>query len=105
MDGVDIVDSQLAMEYLGRKFGKEVWPKLSSVDKALSRSLRILMEDHLHWVLMIEKCAKRNSSGVLHHLARRKSVQSITEQVLLPFKYHINTNYQNTFSWFWVKNE
>ena len=58
MDGVDVVDSQLALEYLGRKFGKEVLG-LSALDKALARSLRIVMEDHLNWVLLIDRYIDR----------------------------------------------
>ena len=90
---------QLSLEYLGRKFGKEV-VGLSALDKALARSLRIVMEDHLNWVLLIDRYIDREEGRtqqrqlrnpsvfdtIAGELTRRKAVHSTKEQVLIRVK-------------------
>ena len=58
INGVDIADSQLALEYLAQHFQIDMSHYLDKEERAIERSMRILMEDHLYWWAVIEKvCA------------------------------------------------
>ncbi len=55
INGEDIADSQLAMEYLAKKFDLETEQGLSDKDKAISRSMRFMLEQDLYWTLVCDR--------------------------------------------------
>ncbi len=55
INGVHIADSQLAMEYLSKKFNMDTNKGLSSKDHAVSRAMRFLMEQDLYWCLVMDR--------------------------------------------------
>ncbi|KAK7030361.1 hypothetical protein SK128_025614, partial [Halocaridina rubra] len=46
LNGEEIADSQLIMERLGPKYGKNFSTHLSPDEKVIARSMRIMAEDH-----------------------------------------------------------
>ena len=55
LNGVDIADSQLALEHLAQYFKIDMSHYLNKDERAIARAMRILMEDHLYWWAVIEK--------------------------------------------------
>ena len=51
----NIADSQLIVEHLSKHFGIDMTSHLTAENKAIARSMRILLEDHLYWWLVNEK--------------------------------------------------
>ncbi|KAK7069366.1 hypothetical protein SK128_002949, partial [Halocaridina rubra] len=49
LNGEEIADSQLIMERLGPKYGKDFSTHLSPEEKVIARSMRIMVEDHFLW--------------------------------------------------------
>lgn len=49
LNGVDVADSQLALEHLATHFRIDTMVGLSPADRAMARSMRIMIEDHLYW--------------------------------------------------------
>lgn len=49
LNGEELADSQIIMENLGPKFSKDLSAHLSNEEKAVARSLRIMLEDHFLW--------------------------------------------------------
>lgn len=50
LNGIDVTDSQLIIEYLNKKFAKNLWPvDATSADKAMANSARIMLEEHFFW--------------------------------------------------------
>ena len=59
INGKDIADSQLCIEYLNQHFGIDMSSHLSDEERAVARSMRIMVEDHLFWWGVIEKVGYR----------------------------------------------
>lgn len=55
INGQDMSDSQLALEFLTKKFNKDLSGHLSPKEKAVSRAFRVLLEDHFYWILMVDR--------------------------------------------------
>lgn len=55
INGVDVADSQLALEYLGRHFNINLNSHLSPEEVSISRAMRALLEDHLYFCCVVEK--------------------------------------------------
>ena len=55
LNGDEIADTQIIMEYLADKFGLDTNPGLSNFDKAVSRSMRFLLEQELYWVAVYDR--------------------------------------------------
>lgn len=55
LNGVNIADSQLSIEYLNDYFGKNMNSSLSPEEVAVSRAFRALIEDHLYFVLALDR--------------------------------------------------
>ena len=55
LNGTDIADSQLALEHLAQHFQIDMSHFLNKDERAISRAMRILMEDHLYWWAVVEK--------------------------------------------------
>ena len=55
INGMDIADSQLAIEFLSEHFKIDMSNHLGKDERAVGRAMRILMEDHLYWWAAIEK--------------------------------------------------
>ena len=54
-NGIDIADSQLAIEYLAKYFQIDMSHQLGNDERAIARAMRVLMEDHLYWWGVVEK--------------------------------------------------
>ena len=54
-NGVDIADSQIAIEYLAKHFQIDMSHQLGNEERAIARAMRVLMEDHLYWWGVVEK--------------------------------------------------
>lgn len=48
-NGRKIGDSQLCMEILAEYFDKDLSSHLSEEERAVGRSMRIMVEEHLYW--------------------------------------------------------
>jgi len=46
-DGTAMGDSELIIQFLNKKFEKELWGHADKADKAVAQSMRIMLEDHL----------------------------------------------------------
>ena len=68
LNGKDVADSQLAIEYLAQHFQIDMSHLLSPKHRAVERAMRILMEDHLYWWGVIEKVKQyiRYCQKVMH---------------------------------------
>ena len=55
INGVDIADSQIAIEYLAKHFQIDMSHQLGNEERAIARAMRVLMEDHLYWWGVVEK--------------------------------------------------
>ena len=68
LNGEDVADSQLAIEYLAQHFQIDMSHLLSPKHRAVERAMRILMEDHLYWWGVIEKVKQyiRYCQKVMH---------------------------------------
>lgn len=67
VNGVDVADSQLAVEYLADTLGKDVDSHLSQEDRVVSRALRIMIEEHFYWCLAMERwvyCEGRDAAQI-----------------------------------------
>lgn len=53
LNGEEIGDSQLIMEMLGPKYGKDFSSHLSTEQLAIARAMRIMIEDHFLWCLAV----------------------------------------------------
>ncbi|XP_037799430.1 failed axon connections homolog [Penaeus monodon] len=53
LNGEEIGDSQLIIEMLGAKYGKDFSSHLSTEQLAIARSMRIMIEDHFLWCLAV----------------------------------------------------
>lgn len=53
INGEDIGDSQIIIEMLGKKFGKDFSSHLTPVQKGIALAIRITMEEHFLWCLAI----------------------------------------------------
>ncbi|KAL7633401.1 UNVERIFIED_CONTAM: hypothetical protein RMT77_016272 [Armadillidium vulgare] len=51
LNGKDYSDSQLIIEFLGEKFQKNLSSRLSEEQKAVSRAMLIMNDEHLFWAL------------------------------------------------------
>jgi len=52
LDGVEVADSQLCIEYLNKNMNINLNKSLSLEEKAVSRSLQVLIDEHLYWTLV-----------------------------------------------------
>lgn len=90
----DVGDSQLVVEYLGKKYLKDLNSNLGPMERAIARCVRILLEDHLHWVLLIDRYVDKEGKDlggperkgsfvnkITSELARRRVVNHAKEQV------------------------
>ncbi|XP_068223228.1 failed axon connections homolog isoform X1 [Palaemon carinicauda] len=62
LNGEDLTDSQLAMEILAKKFGKDMSSHLTDEQKAIARAFAVMMDEHLIWGIRVwrydtDKCA------------------------------------------------
>ena len=55
VNGKDVADSQLAIEYLAETLDKDVNKDLNASEKAVARSFRSLIEDHFYFVGLLDK--------------------------------------------------
>ena len=54
-NGQDVPDSQLAIEFLMKKLGKDLNSHLGPKEKAIAKAFRALMEDHLYWIIVYDR--------------------------------------------------
>ncbi len=55
VNGKDVEDSQIVIEYFGKKMGKDLDDHLSEDQRATSRSMRIMVEEHFYWCMVLER--------------------------------------------------
>jgi len=53
MNGQDVSDSQLCVEFLMDKLGKDMDSHLTDEETATARAIRIMVEEHLYWGLAV----------------------------------------------------
>ncbi|XP_021946794.1 failed axon connections homolog [Folsomia candida] len=49
LNGVDMTDSQLIIEFLNKKYDKNPWENVSPEQKASARTVRVMLEEHFFW--------------------------------------------------------
>jgi len=54
-NGQDVPDSQLSIELLTKKLGKDLNSHLGPKEKAISKAFRALIEDHLYWIIVYDR--------------------------------------------------
>ncbi|XP_052252395.1 failed axon connections homolog isoform X1 [Dreissena polymorpha] len=54
-NGATMGDSQMIMEYLSEKCQVDLDKHLSDHQKALGRAIRVLAEDHMYWLVLLER--------------------------------------------------
>ena len=55
INGQDVSDSQLALEYLAKKFEKDFSIHLSQEEKAIARAFRVMVEERVIWGLVLDR--------------------------------------------------
>ena len=55
IDGEDVPDSQLVIERLAKVMDKDLEKDLDPKQKAVAHGLRIMLEDNLYWVLIMDR--------------------------------------------------
>ena len=85
INGVNVSDSQLCIEYLAKKFDLDANPGLTPVDLAISRALRILVEEdwynagkQFRWVI--------NGGRHLPNIFRTGYPEFVMKHILIPLK-------------------
>lgn len=53
LNGEDFSDSQLCLELLASKFGKDFSSHLTEAERAIGRAFQIMAEEHLYWVVVL----------------------------------------------------
>ena len=69
INGENITDSQLAIEYLTKKFQLDPHPGLTPCEKIVSRGLRFLIEQDLCWVLRHDRWVLKQGRHLPDYLA------------------------------------
>lgn len=64
LNGEDIGDSQLIIEFLNKKFNINLSSKLSSEEKSIARAFRIMAEDHLFWPIALYRWIYDNNHSI-----------------------------------------
>lgn len=64
LNGEDISDSQLIIEFLSKKFNKDFSAHLTAEERAISRALRIMLEDHFYWVGVLNRWVYSKGSNL-----------------------------------------
>lgn len=49
LNGEDLADSQLVIEWLGPKFGKNMSSHLAPQEKAVAHAFRVMLEEYFLW--------------------------------------------------------
>ena len=49
LNGEDMADSQLCLEFLAKKFNKDFSSHLTPEELAVGRAMQIMAEEHLQW--------------------------------------------------------
>ena len=55
MNGLDVSDSQFSIEYLAKKFNKDLSADLSIANRAIARSIFKMVEESLKWCMFIHR--------------------------------------------------
>lgn len=90
INGEDFYDSHLIVETLSRRFNKDLSSDLSTEQRCVSRALRITMEEHLYWVIVIDRYVYEqgkhlhgffpSSPPLPFEVYRRRAVKKLTAQ-------------------------
>ena len=55
INGQDVSDSQLAIEYLAKKFERDFSKHLSEEERAIARAFRVMVEERVYWGLVMDR--------------------------------------------------
>lgn len=69
INGENIADSQIALEYLAEKFDIDVHKGLKEEEKIISRALRFMIEQDLYWVLAQDRWVISKGEGMTDYMA------------------------------------
>lgn len=69
-NGVDVADSQLAIEFLAKTLEKDIDSHLTLEEAASARAIRIMIEDHFYWGVAVYRWVHDNGK----YLANFKSI-------------------------------
>lgn len=69
INGQNIADSQLAIDFLAKKFNLDTNKGLSRQDLIVSRALRLVIEQDLYWTLVCERWIYRKARDVTTYFA------------------------------------
>ena len=55
IDGMDIADSQLSIEKLAETFKLDLYENVTIKERAIAESLRVMIEEYLYWVMVMDR--------------------------------------------------
>ena len=64
INGTNIADSQIAIEYLTKKFSLDINKNLTSNELVISRAIRFLIEQDLYWAVAYDRWVKSRAKYV-----------------------------------------
>ena len=87
MDGIDVADSQLSIEKLSEVFGIDLFKDLDKRQKALSESMRIMIEEQFYWILVQDRYDVLNFGRNLGIRSSDKSKRNKNKNLHLRYIY------------------
>ena len=88
INGVNVADSQLIIEYLTHHFKLQVNPGLDQTDLAVSRAFRMLIEQDLYWALAHDRWVTHRGSYVTKYFAPLLPTMPFLEDFLITKIYY-----------------
>ncbi|XP_037033520.1 failed axon connections homolog [Bradysia coprophila] len=95
IDGQDIADSQLIIEFLNKKLKVDLWKNATAKEKAISQAMRIMLEDHFihaiaewRWITALDQIDQiMDMSGIAYWFIKkavsRRVKTALTNQGIL----------------------
>ncbi|XP_069969457.1 failed axon connections homolog [Penaeus vannamei] len=68
LNGEDLADSQLVIEWLGPKFGKNLSSHLAPQEKAVAHAFRVMLEEYFLWCLAMWRYVKERGRPVVENM-------------------------------------
>ncbi|KAB7500445.1 Failed axon connections-like protein [Armadillidium nasatum] len=92
LNGKDYADSQLIIEFLGKEFRKDFCNSLSKEEKAVSRAMQIMAEEHVlfglgWWRFVVDRCESMSvlmKLSFFEYLFMKSLIKKIRKKSLAP---------------------
>ena len=78
INGQDLSDSQLALEYLAKKFEKDFSIHLLEEEKAIARAFRVMLEERVYWGMALDRWVYQEGK----HLANLPFFESLPDPLV-----------------------